>query len=820
MKDSRLHTWLLPTPASVQLFITWRHHWTRWVQDLAPHDHWLLLPSLPTQAPLVKDWWLVVPQAWLVELLQKIELLGSEDNRTFWLEQVFPHPQPNTLTGGRLQSFVGQWVAMGASPWVCETLRNGLKLKWTTYPPRQLTHNVEIRQDGRHQRQLQMKMAEMVALGGAQVLAHGTAPSILAALPPGAIVSPTFVVEFPKWRQIGDFRQLNRQQLLEHFKMTNMSDIVHLFGAFKLLQSLDIADAFLHIPLHRREWSRCLLYGSGTLWRVTVMMFGLHSAPRVFKKVLQEPIKILQLNGVPLVDYVDDLELMSNRPEDAIYHLLMTLRLLQLLGWRLKWKKAELIPLPRRIFVGLQWDLHLGTVHLPRKKLLALQARARLLMLRRSASLKSVASFLGQVQAALITNPALQLFVRPLQRAQLAAMRRAHHLPVRQMWQRTWVGLNQDTRTHLRRLADWLTNWNGRSFLSPSFQQVIYADACTSMGMGANALDSQTGKLLRVSVPWTPALLQQYFPFLDTHQLRHAIQSGQLGTLVPNNVLEAISQDEGLRRLIQRGLHLEAGWNVLHMSDNTTTVSYIRRAGGTVSWMTSIVAERLWNQHLSLGTIPSSQHVPGVNNVFADLDSRQTLDRYGWAFLPTLLTEIDRLWGPHTLEAFATADNSWLPRYCTRFPGDPRAAGTNGLLSPWHQENLWLNPPWILIPSVLTRLRQQSASATLVTPCWPTQHWYPVLVQLSVDLPVLLLQTSRFLREDGDHLCYPTYPLVIWRLSASSELRQEFQARLQTLWSQQTVAPLRRAISIAGVSFIAGRCHGLPVPWHPLSASF
>ena len=752
-----------------------------------------------------------------MELIQKIELLGDEDLRTCWLERVFPHPLPQIPTGGRLQSFVKQWVTLGASPWVCETLRHGLKLKWTFFPPKQLTSRIEISQDSHHQHQLQMKMAEMVSLGGAQVLAHGSAQSVLAALPPGAIVSPTFVVEFPKWRQIGDFRQINRQQVIERFKMTKMSDIVHLFGAFKFLQSLDIADAFLHVPLHRREWTRCLLFGSRTLWQVTVMMFGLHPAPRVFKKILQEPIKILQLNGVPVVDYVDDLELLSHNPDEALSHLLVTLRLLQALGWRLKWKKAELIPLPQRIFVGLQWNLQLGSVHLPQKKLSALRSRAQLLMLRRSASLKTIASFLGQVQAALITNPTLQLFVRPLQRAQLAAMRRAHHLPVHRMWSTTWVPLSTETRHQLRRLADWLTGWNGHSFLSPVFQQVIHADACTSTGMGANALDSRTGRLIRVSIPWTPPLLQRYFPDLPTNRLQQAIQSGHLGQIIPINALEAISQDEGLRRLVQRGLYIEPGWNILHMSDNTTAMSYIRRAGGTVSWMTSKAVEHLWNQHIVLGTMPSSQHIPGVNNVFADLDSRQPLDRYGWAFLPALLTRVDRLWGPHTLEVFATADNAWLPRYCTRFPGDPQATGMSGLLHSWAQENPWLNPPWILIPSVITRLRQHSVTATLVTPWWPTQHWYPVLVQLSVDMPLLLLQTSQFLRDDGDHLSYPTYPLVIWRLSASSALRLDFQVQLPTLWSQPIAESLRRDISIAGVSFVAGRRHGLPVPWHPWS---
>ena len=46
--------------------------------------------------------------------------------------------------------------------------------------------------------------------------------------------------------------------------------------------------------------------------------------------------------------------------------------------------------------------------------------------------------------------------------------------------------------------------------------------------------------------------------------------------------------------------------------------------------------------------------------------------------------------------------------------------------------------PFCLIMRCLAKLREEGGELILVTPVWPTQAWYPSLLELSVSLPILL----------------------------------------------------------------------------------
>ena len=64
------------------------------------------------------------------------------------------------------------------------------------------------------------------------------------------------------------------------------------------------------------------------------------------------------------------------------------------------------------------------------------------------------------------------------------------------------------------------------------------------------------------------------------------------------------------------------GWVVAVFSDNTTSVAYLRRQGGTLSLALNAVAQCIlcWAEQLNIILMP--QFVPGRNNVVADTLSR------------------------------------------------------------------------------------------------------------------------------------------------------------------------------------------------------
>ena len=70
-------------------------------------------------------------------------------------------------------------------------------------------------------------------------------------------------------------------------------------------------------------------------------------------------------------------------------------------------------------------------------------------------------------------------------------------------------------------------------------------------------------------------------------------------------------------------------------------------------------------------------------------------------------------------DLFASATHKQLHRYYSRTP-DPKALGTNALSFDWQAESAhYANPPWSLIPQVLSKIVADEVRLMLVVPEWP-----------------------------------------------------------------------------------------------------
>ena len=103
-----------------------------------------------------------------------------------------------------------------------------------------------------------------------------------------------------------------------------------------------------------------------------------------------------------------------------------------------------------------------------------------------------------------------------------------------------------------------------------------------------------------------------------------------------------------------------------------------------------------------------------------------------------------------------------------------RSEGTDAFLQDWTALKGFGNPPWNLIPRVLTKVQAQRADVILVAPVWKTQPWYPLLLSLLVDwprpLPKQSLQTESI----------PMMPqLAVWSISGKISKVKDIQNRLQ-----------------------------------------
>eukprot|EP00961_Rhodomonas_salina_P024067 323749-Rhodomonas_salina.1 len=119
--------------------------------------------------------------------------------------------------------------------------------------------------------------------------------------------------------------------------------------------------------------------------------------------------------------------------------------------------------------------------------------------------------------------------------------------------------------------------------------------------------------------------------------------------------------------------------------------------------------------------------VPRKLNIRADTDSHvNELDYYDYMVKPDLFASLDREWGPHTVDCFASAANAQLPRFNSKW-FQKEAEWIDAFSISWKGENNWVFPPPAIIPHVVRHLRRSKAEAMLIIPAWSGAHWWPTL---------------------------------------------------------------------------------------------
>ena len=101
------------------------------------------------------------------------------------------------------------------------------------------------------------------------------------------------------------------------------------------VSSIDLSDAYLHIPTHpnSRKYLRC----SSSL----PLPFGLATAPQVFTMIVKE-VKLMALSrGLRIHQYLDDWLTRSQSQEEAQVNTLAVVDLTQSLGWIINQKKIR-----------------------------------------------------------------------------------------------------------------------------------------------------------------------------------------------------------------------------------------------------------------------------------------------------------------------------------------------------------------------------------------------------------------------------------------------------------------------------------------------
>ena len=155
--------------------------------------------------------------------------------------------------------------------------------------------------------------------------------------------------------------------------------------------------------------------------------------------------------------------------------------------------------------------------------------------------------------------------------------------------------------------------------------------------------------------------------------------------------------------------------SVLLRLDNTTAVAYINNLGGIVYKELVDLAKSPWMWCLERNIHIITQHLSGVQNVIADVESRTMIDQSDWQLNPVIFSKVLCIFGPIEVDMFASCLTAQCPAYFSWQP-DPYAVAT--FLQDWSQIKGYANPPWSLIGWVLSIVHVDKTHMVLVTPIW------------------------------------------------------------------------------------------------------
>ena len=121
-------------------------------------------------------------------------------------------------------------------------------------------------------------------------------------------------------RLIIDLSSLNKYIRCPTFKMQDVTKIKSFIPKQAVFTSIDISDAFHHIPIHPRFQKYLAFTHNHQLFFFQGMPFGLNLGPLIFTKVITEVLKRVHTLKIPASVYIDDWLLWNTSPSQLQTH--------------------------------------------------------------------------------------------------------------------------------------------------------------------------------------------------------------------------------------------------------------------------------------------------------------------------------------------------------------------------------------------------------------------------------------------------------------------------------------------------------------------
>ena len=501
------------------------------------------------------------------------------------------------------------------------------------------------------------------------------------------ICSPLSVVQnsIGKKRLVINLRYLNRHLWKQRFKYEDLRTAMLLFKQGDYMFSFDLKSGYHHVDIADIHHTYLGFEWHGSYYAFTVLPFGLSTACYIFTKMLRPLVRYWRAKGIRITLYLDDGLAVATGKQQAAEASQFIKTTLAKAGFVSHPKKSQWEPVERLNWLGFVIDMSAGQIEVPEEKLVVLRELTHKVLRMHEIPARLLASIVGKIISLSLAIGAVSRFMTRSLYAVLES---------RVAWCDKLV-LSAEAHAELEFWDKCIAEYNAQPiWYSPSAVRIVYSDA-SDTGYGGYVVEHgpcvATGQ-------WSAEEAKQSSTWRELVAVRNVLQS--VMTKLRNMRVRWFTDNQNVARILRVGSRRE------HLQAIALDVFFL------------IV-------HNQIQLEP--EWIPRELNEQADYLSR-IVDFDDWQLNPEIFSELDGIWGPHTVDRFANNVNTQLARFNSRY-WNPGSEAIDAFTVNWAGENNWLCPPVMLIGRVIRHAQVCKAAGTLVVPVWPSAPFWPILCQ-------------------------------------------------------------------------------------------
>ncbi|XP_050693987.1 uncharacterized protein LOC126984394 [Eriocheir sinensis] len=423
--------------------------------------------------------------------------------------------------------------------------------------------------------------------------------------------------------------------------MENFEQAINLNNAGDYLASVDLRHAYYSVKIAEEQQRFFCFKWQGTVYQFTCLPNGISEGPRLFTKLMKPVFATLREKGYSINSFIDDTLICNSTMQGYLACIQDTINLLRKLGFCINEDKSVLAPTQRLEYLGNIIDTNSMRISLPEHRVEKITQSCKELLGKQRVKIREVARVTGLLVAAIPAVELEKLHYRKLETAKIAALQKEKGNFSRRM---------TITNEMKADLTWWLNNISTqeRQIFRASTDIDLYTDA-SGTGWGGH-LNQQT-----TSGFWSIEKKQFHISALE---------------------LKAILLTLKTFRLELCGKYIKV------FCDNTTAMTYINEMGGTKSLICNDISTSIWEWCVANNAWVTCSHIPGKENVMADITSHRVNDRHEWKLNELIFQDLCHIFGTPSIDLFASRLNKQVAYFCSWKP-DPEAAYFDAFSIKW-----------------------------------------------------------------------------------------------------------------------------------------